>query len=113
MRRPTAGLLKTLPLLGPEVKNRTPRPRGAIGSVFSGKRLCFLVRVDLRLGGLVIRVRAVEAHAPCGPGIVDVSAQHIPSLAEMQNTVMALSRPALGCDPDPLGFGHKPQSLTG
>jgi len=52
--------------------------------------------LDLSFGRLVIRVRAVEAYAARSSGIVDVGADHVPPLAQVQEAVMALPRPALG-----------------
>lgn len=70
--------------------------------------------LDFGFGRLVIRVRAVEANASGGSGIIEVGAQHVPPLAQVQNAMMALSRPALGGDAKPLCFGHVlPKSLTG
>ena len=57
--------------------------------------------LDLSFRRLVIRVRAVEAYAARSSGIVDVGADHVPPLAQVQDAVMALPRPALGRNANP------------
>jgi len=73
------------------------------------------VLLDLGFGRLVIRIWAVETNASSRPGIVEVGAEDIPPLAEVQDAVMALSGPALRGDADPVCFGHacSSKSLTG
>jgi hypothetical protein len=46
--------------------------------------------LDFGFGCLVVCIGTVETHAFCGPGFIDVCAQHIPALAQMQHAVMAL-----------------------
>jgi hypothetical protein len=67
--------------------------------------------LDLSFGGFVIRIRAVEAHPFCSAGLVEVGAQHIPPLAQVQHSVMPLTRPTLWCDSQALSVGHRPYSL--
>jgi hypothetical protein len=62
--------------------------------------------LDLGFGGLVICVRAVETHPSGIAGLVNVGAQHVPPLAQVQHSVMSLGRPALWCDPYALSLGH-------
>ena len=59
-----------------------------------------MMLLDLGFRRLVVRVRAVETNASHRPGVIDVRAQHVPALAQMQHAVMPLRRPALGCDSD-------------
>jgi hypothetical protein len=62
--------------------------------------------LDLSFSSFVIRVWAVETHAFRGAGLVDVGAQHVPPLTEVQHSVMPLRRPTLRCDPHALSLGH-------
>src|ERR1700682_5022119 len=86
-------------------------PAGLSGSVFGRKRL-HAMPLDLGFRSLVVVIRAVETHALRGPGRVDVGAQHIPALAQVQHAMMPLSRPTLGRDSHPLFLGHVTRSLS-
>src|SRR6266699_147035 len=56
--------------------------------------------LDLGFGRGVIVVGPIETNAAGRPRIVDVGAQHVPALAQVQHAVMTLRRPALGCYPN-------------
>jgi hypothetical protein len=49
-----------------------------------------MLRIDLGFRRLVVWIWAVETHASRRTRLVDVGAQHVPALAEMQDPVMAL-----------------------
>jgi len=63
--------------------------------------------LDLRFGRGVIVVWPIESNASRSPSVVDVCAQHVPTLAQVQHAVVTLPRPALWCYPDPFILGHK------
>src|SRR6266550_4666251 len=74
-------------------------------SVFWWKRL--RVRsLHLGLSRLVIRIWAVETNTFSGACIVDVSAEHVPPLTEVQHSVMSSPCPTFRCDPHTLFLGH-------
>jgi len=64
-----------------------------------------MMSLDLGFRRFVIGKWPVEAHSLGSPGLVDVGAQYIPALAEVQHPMMALSHPALGGDSDPVFVG--------
>jgi hypothetical protein len=57
-----------------------------------------MMLLNLRFRCRVVCVRAIETHASCGPGSVDVRTQHVPAFAQMQHPVVPLCRPTPGCD---------------
>src|SRR5450756_813576 len=69
-----------------------------------------MMPLDLGFRRFVIRVWAVETHASCSPGIVNVGTQHIPALAQMQHPVMPPCCPTLWCDSNPFFLGHMAHS---
>jgi len=68
--------------------------------------------VNLCFGGCPICVRAVQPNAFGAAGFVQLSADHVPALAQVHHPVVKLSRPALGRYPDPVCLGHFESSLT-
>jgi hypothetical protein len=65
-----------------------------------------MVPPNLGFGRFVIFVWTIETYASRTPGVVNVGAEHVPTLAQVQHSAMPLGRPTLGCDSDPLFFGH-------
>jgi hypothetical protein len=70
-----------------------------------------MMPLDLRFSGFVIRIRTVETHPYCRAGLVNVCAQHIPPLPQVQNSMMPLPRPTFWCDPHALFLRHLRYSL--
>jgi len=66
--------------------------------------------LDLSFSSFVIREWTIETDTFCGAGLVDVGAQHIPTLTEVQHSVMPLPRPTFRCDPHALFLGHRRSS---
>src|ERR1700716_496265 len=64
------------------------------------------IPLDGRFRGLMILVRSIQTYALCNPRIVDVGTQHVPALAKVQDAVMALRRPTLGCDSNSFVLRH-------
>ena len=70
----------------------------AVLSVFRREGL-YVIPLDVGFRRLVIRIWSVESHALGSSGLVDVGAQHVPALAQVQHSMVALSRPAPGAMP--------------
>jgi len=66
--------------------------------------------LHLGLSRFVIRIWPVQTHAFRGACVVDVGAEHIPSLTQVQHSVMSLSCPTLWCDSHAFCFRHRPYS---
>jgi hypothetical protein len=71
-----------------------------------------LMPSHLGFSRFVVVIRTIQAHASSGPGFIDVSAQHVPALAQVQHAVMKLSRPTLGRDAHPFFLGNITRSLS-
>jgi hypothetical protein len=87
------------------------RPPERWASVLWRKGLV-MMQLDLSFCRLVVCVWAVETHASCSTGMVNVGTQHVPALAQMQDSVMPLCGPTLGCDSNPFFLRHLVHSLS-
>jgi hypothetical protein len=82
------------------------RPKASLGGSVLLRKGFLVMRLDLRLRRFVVCVGTVEAHAPCISGNVDVGAQDVPSLAQMQHPTVPLDCPTLGGDAKPFLISH-------
>jgi hypothetical protein len=83
--------------------------RPAVESVLWRERFAVMA-LDLGFRRFVVCIWAVETHSLCGPGFVNVGAQHVPTLAQVQHPMVPLSSPTLRCDSDPFFLRHSPHS---
>ena len=98
-----------------ELLGRADRQLGRLpdGPLVLGRERLLMVALDLRLRSLVIGVRAIQPYTFGRPGFVDVGAQNVPALAQVQHAVMALAGPAPRRDPNPFllsQFGGAPMN---
>src|SRR2546421_6475965 len=77
-----------------------------------------LLRRVLQPAGLrfrrgVVRIRTVESHALGPAALIELGADDIPALAEMQDAMVRLGCPALRRDPDAVALGHPANQSIG
>ncbi len=65
----------------------------------------------LGLGRFVVRIRTVQPHPVGAAVLVELGADHVPALAEVQHAVVQFGGPAPGRDADSFPFAHQSVSL--
>ncbi|OLC27913.1 MAG: hypothetical protein AUG06_00340 [Actinobacteria bacterium 13_1_20CM_2_65_11] len=86
-------------------------PAQVSASSIFGRKWLLMLRIDLGFRSLMVGIWAVQSHTSRRARFVNVGTQHVPPLAEVQDPAMALARPTLGCDSDPVFLGHDSELL--